>query len=210
MVAYAITLGVCIIVDAPLIGNSNRAGNYPINYPYCRPHLTEKDFHRLYSPRSISNHIPFRHQEFSTFVSSWTRKWIWEIELYSLLVWSSYVYRCLSSWIFRNHLQYNLPIFGQRKETSGVASLGLLGVLVISSLKPVRRLYYQVFTVIQYVSQTVLCSQFISWWFYLVSLDLLLSSHSLCFAVDLPSVSFLQSRYRGSMHEERKKQWRAG
>ena len=66
-----------------------------------------------------------------------------------------------SLWI-RNHLQYNLPILGQQKETSGVASLGLLGVLVISSLKPVRRLYYQVFTVIQYVSQTILCSQFIS------------------------------------------------
>ena len=66
-----------------------------------------------------------------------------------------------SLWI-RNHLQYDIPIIGQQKETSGVASLGLLGVLVLSSLKPVRRLCHQVFTLIQYVLQSILRSYFIS------------------------------------------------
>ena len=53
-----------------------------------------------------------------------------------------------SLWI-RNHLQYNLPILGQQKETSGVASLGVLGIIVVSSLKPVRRICYEVFSTIQ-------------------------------------------------------------
>lgn len=51
-------------------------------------------------------------------------------------------------WI-RNHLQYELAILGQQKETSGVACLGLLGVIVLSSLKPIRVWCYQVFLLIQ-------------------------------------------------------------
>lgn len=55
-----------------------------------------------------------------------------------------------SLWI-RNHLQYGLPILGQQKETSGVACLGLLCAIVLTSLKPVRVWCYQVFLVLQYV-----------------------------------------------------------
>ena len=51
-------------------------------------------------------------------------------------------------WI-RNHLEYDLPIIGQQKEGSGVAALGLLGVVVLSSLPFVRRWAYQVFYVVQ-------------------------------------------------------------
>ena len=53
-----------------------------------------------------------------------------------------------SLWI-RNHLQYGLPILGQQKETSGVAALGVLGTIILSSLKPVRRICYDVFAFIQ-------------------------------------------------------------
>ncbi|KAF9241279.1 iron reductase [Melanogaster broomeanus] len=49
-----------------------------------------------------------------------------------------------SLWI-RNHLQYGLPILGQQKETSGVASLTLLCIIVLSSLRPVRRMFYELF-----------------------------------------------------------------
>jgi hypothetical protein len=51
-------------------------------------------------------------------------------------------------WI-RNHLQYDLPIIGQQKEGSGVATLGLLGVIVVSSLPVARRWCYQVFYIMQ-------------------------------------------------------------
>lgn len=67
--------------------------------------------------------------------------------------WSS---RCLflgavvhgSLWI-RNHLQYNIQIIGAQKETSGVAALGVLCGLVLTSFKPVRRLFWDFFWVVQ-------------------------------------------------------------
>ena len=55
-----------------------------------------------------------------------------------------------SLWI-RNHLEWHLPILGPQKETSGVAALGLLSIIVLSSLKPVRTYFYQVFFIIQWV-----------------------------------------------------------
>jgi len=53
-----------------------------------------------------------------------------------------------SLWI-RNNLQYNLPILGQQKETSGVAAFGLLCVIVLTSLKPIRHYFYEIFYYIQ-------------------------------------------------------------
>lgn len=53
-----------------------------------------------------------------------------------------------SLWI-RNHLVYNIPIIGQQKETSGVAALGVLCGLFLTSLRPVRRYLYQAFFVTQ-------------------------------------------------------------
>ena len=51
-------------------------------------------------------------------------------------------------WI-RNHVVYGLPIIGQQKESSGVAAFAVLCIIVLSSLKLVRVLFYQVFFVIQ-------------------------------------------------------------
>lgn len=51
-------------------------------------------------------------------------------------------------WIHQ-HLQYNIPILGQQKETSGIASFSLLCILVLTSLRPVRRLFYQGFFMVQ-------------------------------------------------------------
>jgi hypothetical protein len=51
-------------------------------------------------------------------------------------------------WI-RNHLEFRIAIIGQQKETSGIAALGLLGVIFSSSLRHIRRFYYEVFFIIQ-------------------------------------------------------------
>lgn len=53
-----------------------------------------------------------------------------------------------SLWI-NNHLLWNIPIIGQQKETSGVAALGVLGVIGLSSLRPVRKYAWNVFWWIQ-------------------------------------------------------------
>lgn len=51
-------------------------------------------------------------------------------------------------WI-RNHLVYDIAILGSQKETSGVAAFGVLCALVLSSLRPIRRYFYQVFFIVQ-------------------------------------------------------------
>jgi hypothetical protein len=50
-------------------------------------------------------------------------------------------------WI-RNHLVFGLPVIGPQKETSGVAAFGLLCVIVLFSLQPVRNYFYEVFFII--------------------------------------------------------------
>lgn len=61
-----------------------------------------------------------------------------------------------SLWI-RNHIEYQLPILGPQKETSGVAAFILLCIIVLSSLRPVRVYFRQIFFYIQYVP---LCARF--------------------------------------------------
>ena len=51
-------------------------------------------------------------------------------------------------WI-NQHLKYNVPIIGQQKETSGVAAFGVLCIIVLTSILPVRRWFYQGFFVVQ-------------------------------------------------------------
>ena len=55
-----------------------------------------------------------------------------------------------SLWI-RNHIQYDLPILGPQKETSGVTALTLLCIIVLSSLRPVRIYLRQIFFYMQWV-----------------------------------------------------------
>ncbi|TRM60114.1 ferric reductase like transmembrane component-domain-containing protein [Schizophyllum amplum] len=50
-------------------------------------------------------------------------------------------------WI-NNHLKYGEQILGASKETTGVAAFSLVCILVLSSLKPVRRWAYEVFYII--------------------------------------------------------------
>jgi len=51
-------------------------------------------------------------------------------------------------WITQ-HRKYGVPIIGEQRETSGVAALGVLCVLVLTSILPVRRWFYQGFFVVQ-------------------------------------------------------------
>jgi len=55
-----------------------------------------------------------------------------------------------SLWI-RNHIEYDLPILGQQKETSGVAAFALICIIVLSSLRPLRLYLRQIFFYIQWV-----------------------------------------------------------
>ncbi|KAG1738009.1 iron reductase [Suillus lakei] len=128
--AYLATVLVCIIRDAPLISNPNRAGFLALaQFPVVFLFATKNSIlSLLLGPGNGYEKLNFMHRMAGR---------------------AMFLAGCIhgSLWI-RNHLQYGLIILGPQKETSGVASLALLCVIVLTSLRPVRRLFYEYFFVI--------------------------------------------------------------
>ncbi|KAJ7676603.1 hypothetical protein DFH06DRAFT_1079741 [Mycena polygramma] len=54
-------------------------------------------------------------------------------------------------WI-QNHLTYNIPILSRQKEGSGVAAMGCLCVIVLTSVAPLRRWCYSLFLVVHFLT----------------------------------------------------------
>ncbi|KAF8956845.1 ferric reductase like transmembrane component-domain-containing protein [Flammula alnicola] len=131
---YIVLVVLCIVLDAPLVSNSNRAGfialaQFPIVFLFATKNSIVS---LLLGPGNGYEKLNFIH------------RWSGRIMFLGAVLHGSL-------WI-RNHLQYDLPILGQQKETSGVASLGLLGVIVLTSLRPVRRFCYEIFYIIHMLS----------------------------------------------------------
>ncbi|KAG1762575.1 iron reductase [Suillus occidentalis] len=128
--AYLTAVLVCIIKDAPLISNPNRAGFLALaQFPVVFLFATKNSIlSLLLGPGNGYEKLNFMHRMAGR---------------------AMFLAGCIhgSLWI-RNHLQYGLPILGPQKETSGVASLALLCTIVLTSLRPVRRLFYEYFFVI--------------------------------------------------------------
>ncbi|KAG2139838.1 iron reductase [Suillus bovinus] len=128
--AYLAAVLVCIIKDAPLISNPNRAGFLALaQFPVVFLFATKNSIlSLLLGPGNGYEKLNFMHRMAGR---------------------AMFLGGCIhgSLWI-RNHLQYGLPILGPQKETSGVASMALLGIIVLTSLRPVRRLFYECFFVI--------------------------------------------------------------
>ncbi|KAG8215360.1 iron reductase [Butyriboletus roseoflavus] len=130
LAAYlAITL-VCIIKDAPLVSNPNRAGFLALaQFPIVFLFATKNSFlSLLLGPGHGYEKLNFLHRMAGR-----------------VMFLAAAIHGSL--WI-RNHIQYDIPILGPQKETSGVASLAMLGCIVLFSLRPIRRLFYQAFFVI--------------------------------------------------------------
>ncbi|KAG1773263.1 iron reductase [Suillus placidus] len=128
--AYLTAVLVCIIKDAPLISNPNRAGFLALaQFPVVFLFATKNSIlSLLLGPGNGYEKLNFMHRMAGR---------------------AMFLAGCIhgSLWI-RNHLQYGLSILGPQKETSGVASLALLCIIVLTSLRPVRRLFYEYFFVI--------------------------------------------------------------
>lgn len=128
--AYLAAVLVCIVKDAPLISNPNRAGFLALaQFPVVFLFATKNSIlSLLLGPGNGYEKLNFIHRMAGR---------------------AMFLAGCIhgSLWI-RNHLQYGLSILGPQKETSGVASLALLCIIVLTSLRPVRRLFYEYFFVI--------------------------------------------------------------
>ncbi|KIO06664.1 hypothetical protein M404DRAFT_15017 [Pisolithus tinctorius Marx 270] len=130
ILAYLAVVLLCVIKDAPLISNPNRAGFLAVaQIPIVFLFATKNSIlSLLLGPGNGYEKLNYIHRMSGR-----------------LMFLSACIHGSL--WI-RNHLQYGLPIIGQQKETSGVATLAVLGIIVLTSLRPVRRLFYQVFFVV--------------------------------------------------------------
>ncbi|KAF8147881.1 ferric reductase like transmembrane component-domain-containing protein [Crassisporium funariophilum] len=127
LAAYVVTVLLCIVLEAPLVSNSNRAGfialaQFPIVFLFA-------------TKNSIVSLLlgPGNGYEKLNFIHRWSGRTMFLGAVLHGALW------------IRNHLQYGLDILGEQKETSGIAALGVLGVIVITSLKPFRRACYEVF-----------------------------------------------------------------
>ncbi|TBU24548.1 iron reductase [Dichomitus squalens] len=132
--AYLILLIACITMHVPLITNPNRAGflalaQFPIVFLFA-------------TKNSILSLLlgPGNGYEKLNYIHRWAGRGMFI---------GATVHGAL--WI-NNHIVFGLPIIGQQKETSGVAAYGVLCVLVLTSFRPIRRLFYQSFFIIHVLS----------------------------------------------------------
>ncbi|KAF9219855.1 iron reductase, partial [Gyrodon lividus] len=130
LAAYVAVTLVCIIKDAPLISNPNRAGFLALaQLPVVFLFATKNSIlSLLLGPGNGYEKLNFIHRMAGR-----------------LMFLAAGIHGSL--WI-RNHLEFGLPILGPQKETSGVASFTLLCIIVLSSFRPVRRLFYEFFFVV--------------------------------------------------------------
>ncbi|KAH8986463.1 iron reductase [Lactarius akahatsu] len=137
VVIYFTVVVVCIVTNAPLIDNPNRAGfmalaQLPIVFLFA-------------TKNSILSLLlgPGHGYEKLNYVHRWSGRGMFLGAMVHGSLW------------IRNHVQYNLPVLGPQKETSGVAAFALLCIIVLSTLRPVRIYLRQIFFyvhVLTYVS----------------------------------------------------------
>ncbi|KAG1897198.1 iron reductase [Suillus fuscotomentosus] len=128
LLAYLTAVLVCIIKDAPLMSNPNRAGEISRSRTVFLFATKNSILSLLLGPGNGHEKLNFMHRMAgrAMFLAACIHGFLW----------------------IRNRLQYGLAILGPQKETLGVASLALLCIIVLTSLRPVRRLFYECFFII--------------------------------------------------------------
>ncbi|PCH42801.1 iron reductase [Wolfiporia cocos MD-104 SS10] len=128
--AYIILVITCITQDVALVTYPNRAGflalaQFPVVFLFATKNSV---LSILLGPGNGYERLNFLH------------RWAGRGMFLGALIHGSL-------WI-NNHLVYDIPIIGQQKETSGVAALGVFCGIVLFSIRPFRRYFYQSFFVI--------------------------------------------------------------
>ncbi|KAF5352252.1 hypothetical protein D9757_012517 [Collybiopsis confluens] len=130
ILTYLIIVLICIIMGAQLVNNSNRAGFMALaQLPVVFLFATKNSIVSLLLG-------PGHGYEKLNYIHRWSAR---------CLFLGAVVHGSL--WI-RNHLQYDILIIGSQKETSGVAALGVLCGIVLTSIKPVRKQLWGFFWVV--------------------------------------------------------------
>ncbi|OJT14547.1 Ferric reductase transmembrane component 3 [Trametes pubescens] len=128
--AYLAVLIVCITMNVPLTDNPNRAGFLALaQFPVVFLFGTKNSILSLLLG-------PGHGYEKLNYIHRWSGRGMFIGSAVHGAIW------------INNHLVYGLPILGQQKETSGVAAFGVLCVIVLTSFRPIRRLFYQSFFIV--------------------------------------------------------------
>lgn len=131
--AYFATIIVCIVHNAPLVENSNRAGFLAIaQFPPLFLFATKNSILSLLLG-------PGHGYEKLNYIHRWLGRGMFVAVVIHGSLW------------LRNHIHWDLAILGETKEGTGIAGLVFLCLIVFSSIRPVRRIRWEVFWVMQYV-----------------------------------------------------------
>ncbi|KAK7027523.1 ferric-chelate reductase Frp1 [Paramarasmius palmivorus] len=130
IVLYVLVLIMCITMDAQLVENANRAGfmalaQFPVVFLFA-------------TKNSVASLLlgPGNGYERLNFIHRWAGRGMFLGGVIHGALW------------IRNHLEWDIQIIGAQKETSGVAAMALLCLIVLTSMRPVRMYFYQVFFVL--------------------------------------------------------------
>ncbi|VDB95683.1 unnamed protein product [Peniophora sp. CBMAI 1063] len=117
----------CVVTNAPLIDNSNRAGFLALaQLPPVFLFATKNSvLSLLLGGAGAYDKLNYVHR--------WAGRGLFLAAVVHGALW------------IRNHLQYGLQILGSDKETTGVAALACLCLIVLLSVRPVRAFAYQFF-----------------------------------------------------------------
>ncbi|KAF9072860.1 ferric reductase like transmembrane component-domain-containing protein [Rhodocollybia butyracea] len=132
IIAYLLIVLVCIIMGAQLVSNSNRGGFLALaQLPVVFLFGTKNSIVSLIlGPGGGSGY------EKLNYIHRWSGRCLFLAAVLHGSLW------------IRNHLIYDIQIIGAQKETSGVAALGVLCGIVLTSLKPVRKMFWDFFWVV--------------------------------------------------------------
>ncbi|KAJ7157681.1 hypothetical protein C8R43DRAFT_1065062 [Mycena crocata] len=134
---YAVFALVCIVLQAPLMENPNRAGflalaQLPPVFLFAAKNSPLTSLSLLLGPGVDYTKLNYVHR--------WSARFLFL---------GAVVHGSL--WI-NNHVVWSLPILGRQKESSGIAALGCLCVLVLTSFGVVRRWCYAGFLVTHFLA----------------------------------------------------------
>jgi len=126
---YFATLVSCIVVESQLTVNSNRAGFMSV---------AQLPVIFLFSAKNsiMSFLCPGHGYEKLNFIHRWAGRGLFLSAVTHGSLWIT------------QHRKFDIPILGEQKETSGVAAFGVLCTIVLTSILPVRRWFYQGFFIV--------------------------------------------------------------
>lgn len=124
---YAVAITLCTVLDANLVDNANRAGFIAVaQLPVIFLFATKNSILSLLLGTGNG-------YEKLNFVHRWAGCVMFICAIVHGVLW------------FQNHHRWNQPILGEPKEDAGLAAFGLLCIIIVSSIFPVRKWGYQIF-----------------------------------------------------------------